>query len=132
MSEAAKSHKRLIDPDELEAIAVEVAQFLHEKRAEDIKVLRVRELLPIASFFVIASAGSSRAAQTLADGAERLLKPLDLPRLGIHGRKEGRWICLDYAELVVHIFDRDARKFYDLENLWTGAPRVDAQLEESG
>ena len=47
-----------------------------------------------------------------------------LPRLGIHGRKEGKWVCLDYAEIVVHIFERDARRFYDLENLWVGAPKV--------
>ncbi len=125
MSEAAK--KRLTDPVELEQIAVEVAQFLHSKRAREISVLRVRELLPIASFFVIASAGSQRATKNFADGVERLLKPKGLPRLGVHGRKEGRWVCLDYAELVVHIFDGDARKFYDLENLWVGAPRVEVE-----
>ena len=123
MAEAAKRN-RVDDVDALQATAIEVAQFLHEKRAGEISVLRVRELLPISSFFVIASAGTARATKNLADGVERLLKPKDLTRLGIHGRKEGRWVCLDYGELVMHIFERDARQFYDLENLWVGAPKV--------
>lgn len=126
MTDAAK--RRLTDPIELESLAVRVAQFLHEKRARDIVVFRVRELLPIASFFVIASANSTRATSTLADGVERLLKPVELPRIGVHGRKEGRWICLDHAELIVHLFDRESRRFYDLENLWADAPRVHVEF----
>ena len=127
MTEAAE--KRPIDDvDSLEAIAIEAARFLHDKRAGDISVLRVRELLPISSFFVIASGGSARATKNLADGLERLLKPMQLPRLGIHGRKEGRWVCLDYSEIVIHIFERDARRFYDLENLWVGAPKVEIEF----
>ena len=123
MNEAAQKQP-IDDVQALEAIAVEAARFLHDKRAGDISVLRVRELLPISSFFVIASGGSARATKNLADGLERLLKPMGLPRLGIHGRKEGRWVCLDYSEVVIHIFERDARRFYDLENLWVGAPQV--------
>ncbi len=129
MSETArKSEKRLLDVGELEGVAIEVARFLDEKRAEDIAILRVRELLPISSFFVIASATSTRGAQTLSDGTERLLKPKPIPRLGVHGRTEGRWICLDYSELVIHIFEKDTRRFYDLENLWAGAPRVKVEF----
>ncbi len=124
MTETARSRRQIEDVDELEAIASEVARFLHQKRAEEITVLRVRDLLPISSFFIVCSARSSRATKTLCDGVERLLKPVALPRLGIHGRKEGKWVCLDYAEIVVHIFERDARRFYDLENLWVGAPKV--------
>lgn len=109
----------------IEEIAVSVARYLHGKRAEDVVVLRVRELLPIASYFVLASAGSSRSAQTLSDGLQKLLKGTPLERRGIHGRREGRWVCLDYDEVVVHLFDQEARRFYDLENLWAGAPRID-------
>jgi ribosome-associated protein len=84
----------------------------------------VRELLPIASFFVIATAPSLRVAKTIAEEAERHLDRHRLPRLGVHGVAEGRWVCLDFAEIVVHIFDRESRRHYDLENLWAGAPRV--------
>ena len=124
MTEAARRERPIDDVDQLEAIAKDVAQFLHQKRADEITVLRVRELLPISSFFIVASAGSQRATKTLCDGVERLLKPVNLPRLGIHGRKEGKWVCLDYSEIVVHIFERESRRFYDLENLWAGAPKV--------
>ena len=120
--------KRIESLEELEEEAVRVARFLHSKKAEDVLVLRVRELLPISSYFVLASAPAARANRALADGTERLLKPQPLPCLGVHGRDEGRWICLDHGELVVHLFDRDARKFYDLENLWADAPRVPVEL----
>jgi len=121
---AQPARKILTDIDELAAVAFEVATALHGKRGEQIALLRVRELLPIASYFVVVSAQSARAGQTLAEEAERVLDRHRLPRLGVHGLTEGRWICLDFAEIVVHIFDRDSRRYYDLENLWSGAPRI--------
>ena len=57
-----------------------------------------------------------------------LPKPQSLPRLGVEGYKDGRWVCLDYSELVVHIFDRDSRLFYDFDHLWADAPEVEVEL----
>ncbi|MGE4618281.1 MAG: ribosome silencing factor [Planctomycetota bacterium] len=125
MSDFASQH----DMQELEEIAIGAARFLHEQRAERILVLNVREMIKISSFFILASGRSPRQVRTLGDGLERYLKPRHLPRLGAHGRDDSRWFCVDHGEIVLHIFDTEARDFYDLENLWAGAPRVEFDLQ---
>ena len=108
----------------LEQIVQDLVRELDGKRAEDIKLLRVQEILQICSYFVLATGTSARHLQTLADTVQRHMKPLSVPRLGVEGYKDGRWICLDYSELVVHLFDRESRLFYDLDHLWDDAPSL--------
>ncbi|HIC23268.1 MAG: ribosome silencing factor [Planctomycetota bacterium] len=115
--------------EDLEKITIGAARFLFEHKAEDILVLRVQELLQICSYFILASGRSSRQVRTLGDGVERYLKPFHLPRIGAHGRDDSRWYCLDHGEIVLHIFDEEARMFYDLENLWSRAPRIEVDLQ---
>jgi ribosome-associated protein len=81
-------------------------------------------MLPITGYFVIAEGGSSRAVRSLADAAARLLKSSPFRRRGVEADQEGRWVCVDYSEVVVHVFDKAAREFYDLEHLWREAPRI--------
>ena len=114
--------------EELEEIAIGAARFLHEQRAERIIILKVREMIQISSYFILASGRSPRQVRTLGDGVERFLKPKHLPRMGAHGRDDCRWYCLDHGEIVLHIFDTEARDYYDLENLWARAPRVEFDL----
>ena len=114
--------------EELEEIAIGAARFLHEQRAERIIILKVREMIQISSYFILASGRSPRQVRTLGDGVERFLKPKHLPRMGAHGRDDCRWYCLDHGEIVLHIFDTEARDYYDLENLWAQAPRVEFDL----
>lgn len=104
--------------------AVEVARLLDAKRAEDIVVIDVRELLYITSYFVIASGTSTRALQSLRDGIKDLLKGSELTPLGVEGERDAQWLCLDYGDLVVHLFMKEARAFYDLDHLWGDAPRL--------
>ena len=113
---------------DLEEITIGAARFLHENRAENILVLRVLEMLQICSYFILASGRSPRQVRTLGDGVERHLKPMHLPRVGAHGRDDAHWYCLDHGEIVLHIFDEEARLFYDLENLWARAPRVEVDF----
>ena len=120
MGEPASDPKLL----SLEEITESAARFLDEKRAEEIKILNVRDTLFICSYFIIATASSARHLQTLADGLQRHLKPTNLPRIGAEGNREGRWVCLDHSELVIHLFEREARAFYDFDHLWGDAPRV--------
>ncbi len=117
--------------EELEQIAIGAAQFLHDQRAERIMVLNVRDMIQISSYFVLASGRSPRQVRTLGDGVERFLKPNHLPRLGAHGRDDCRWYCLDHGEIVLHLFDAESREYYDLENLWAGAPRIEFDLKTS-
>ena len=106
-------------------VATEIASFLDSKRATEIVVLDVRDLMQITSYFVIATGSSSRALSTLAAGAGKILKDNGFPRLGVDGDRDARWYCLDYAEVVVHLFEPEARQFYDLDTLWGDAARLD-------
>lgn len=120
-SSATASESSVVDS---RAVVLEVARFLDSKRAEEIAVLDVEELIQISSYFVIASGSSSRVLQTLAEGVAQILKKSGLPRLSIGGIKEGRWVCIDYGDVVVHLFDPETRVFYALDDLWGDAPKV--------
>lgn len=113
-----------LEPQSAEEIAIEVARFLDSKRAEDVVILNVRDVLYITSYFVLATGSSARAIRNLADGVVPLLRKTAFERVGVEHDQEGRWICVDYSEVVVHLFDRDARSFYDMDHLWSDAPRV--------
>lgn len=115
--------------EELQQIAVDVACFLHHQRADRIRILRVREMLQISSFFILASGRSNRQVRNFGDAVERHLKPLHLPRLGMHGRNDSRWFCIDHGEIVLHLFDEEARDMYDLDQLWGHAPVVDVDFK---
>jgi ribosome-associated protein len=64
----------------------------------------------------------------MGDSVERFLKPMHLPRIGFHGRDDSRWYCLDHGEIVLHLFEEEAREYYDLENLWVKAPRLEVDF----
>ncbi len=106
-------------------VAIAIAQLLDARRSEDISVIDVREVLPITSYFVVASGSSSRALKMLGDAAEKLLRGSAFQKQGVETDDEGRWVCIDYSEVVVHLFDPDARGFYDLDRLWGDAPKVE-------
>ena len=110
-------------------LAIEVARVLDAKRGEQILVIDVEKLLPITSCFVIVTGSSDRHLKSLAEEAKKLLDASDLPRVGIEGLREGRWICMDFSEVVVHLFHHDVRAFYDLENLWADADRLEYRME---
>lgn len=96
-----------------------VAEILDGKKAQDIILLKVDDLTIISDYFVVASATSTTHAQTLADEVGIKMKQnLDSLPLRTEGEKEGRWIVMDYGDILVHIFHKDEREFYQLERLW--------------
>ena len=106
-------------------LALTAARVAAENRGRDVVVLNVRKLTPIFDYFVIATGTSRRQLHAMADEIERVLgKELGSERLGIEGYEGSRWILLDFGEVVVHLFDEEARQYYDLENLWCDAEQV--------
>jgi ribosome-associated protein len=95
-----------------------ITGILENKKGEDIKVLFVGNQTWIADYFVIVSGNSPVHARTLA---ESMLDEFDDTPVSINGLKNGRWVLIDYAEIMVHIFIPEARAFYKLEKLWTDA-----------
>lgn len=88
-------------------------------------MLDLRKITPLADFFVLATGTSRRQIHTIAEEIDRAMNEQGEQKLGIEGYRESRWVLLDYGDIVVHIFDDEARRYYDLENLWGDAPRVD-------
>ncbi len=106
---------------------VEIAvRALDSKRAEKICALHVEELTVVSEYFVIANGTSSTHVRTLADEVDYRLSNAGVEPEHREGRGNGsNWIAIDYGDVIVHIFDREAREFYQLERLWADAENVD-------
>lgn len=105
--------------------AVALAQAALAGRAEDLVLLDVSKLTVLADQFLIFTGNSDRHVRALAerievDGRERGRKPMCR-----EGERQGRWVLLDYGDVVVHIFDPQTREFYNIVQLWADAPRID-------
>ncbi|MEO0185449.1 MAG: ribosome silencing factor [candidate division WOR-3 bacterium] len=100
-------------------LAKELACLISNKKGEDIVIFDLRDISPIADFFLIATGLSNIHNKTIAD----YLSEYEMPD-HIEGVEEGNWILLDYIDVIVHIFSKEAREFYGLERLWGDAPQV--------
>lgn len=105
------------------ALATKIAQRVSEKKGMDIFILDVRGKTSYADYVVIASGESERQVSAMAENVETKLKEEGLRPLGTEGYDTGHWVLLDYGEVVVHLFYADVRTFYDLEGLWSDAPK---------
>jgi ribosome-associated protein len=97
-----------------------------EKKAVNMVALDLRPVASFTEFFVICSATNQRQVQAIADEiSEQLKKQLKQNPVRVEGYNAAEWVLLDYGDFVFHIFDKDARDFYDLERLWRDAPKVE-------
>jgi len=88
-------------------------------------LLKVSEFCSFADYFIICSGGSRRHVLALAEHLEEALSRAGLKPLGVEGLDEGQWVLLDYNIMVIHIFLEPLREFYNLENLWSEAPKIE-------
>ena len=100
-----------------------------EKKAEDIVLLNMRGIVSYADYFLICNGRSDRQVRAIAQSIETALKKLGYQALGIEGMSHGRWVLIDYGDVIVHVFQESIRRFYDIEDLWVDAPRVDIEDE---
>lgn len=101
---------------------------LLQKKAKDLTVLKVSAVSSFTDYFVICSGSSDRQVQALAEAVRENMKKSDILPLGVEGEKIGKWVLLDYADVIVHIFYEPIRAFYDLERLWPDIPRMDVDM----
>lgn len=107
-------------------LALAAARTAAENRGQDLVVLDMRELTSFFDYFVIATGASRRQLHAMSEEIDRVLeKELGDHRMGIEGYQECRWILLDYGDVLIHLFDAPTRAFYDLEQRWGEAKRVD-------
>ncbi|NTU67927.1 MAG: ribosome silencing factor [Chlorobiaceae bacterium] len=105
-----------------ELLARRAAELSLEKKGEDVKILDLRGLTTVTDFFVIITADSERKAKAVSDHIIDELKEDGERPTHVEGLETMRWILVDYVDVVVHIFQPDERRFYDLESLWSDAP----------
>lgn len=119
---AAAPRKPEADPNR--EVALAVAHAALDKKAEDVVLLDVRGLTSYADYFVVMTADSERQAGAIADHVDEVLKAQGTQKVGVEGYAGGRWILVDYGDVVAHVFNKESREFYDLEGLWADAPRT--------
>ena len=107
------------------------ARAASEKLAQDLIALDVSDRLAITDIFFIASAATERQVNAIVDGIEDELHKFGMRPVRREGRSGGRWVLLDYADIVVHVQHEEDRIFYALERLYADCPVIDLQLPES-
>jgi len=106
-------------------LALAAARTAADNRGRDVVVLDMREVTPEFDYFVLATGASRRQLHAMSEEIDHKLEDeLGDHRLGVEGYVESRWILLDYGNVVVHLFEPEAREFYDLEQLWCMSKRV--------
>ena len=117
-----KEEYRTLDGGELADICARIAS---DGKGEDIVIIDVRKISSFTDYFVILSGRSTRHVQALAESLEHELRSKRISTSRAEGLSEGKWVLLDFDDVVVHIFYREQRDFYDLEGLWHDAPRLE-------
>jgi ribosome-associated protein len=107
--------------------AILCARIGADNKGKDILVLDMRSITPLYDYFVIITGSSRRQIHTLAEEIDAAMAAEGEKRLSISGYKASRWVIQDYGDIVVHVFDKEARAYYSLEELWADAARVDWQ-----
>ena len=99
-------------------LAEAIAEILEDTRAKDIKIVELKEKTDIAEYFVLANGTSSTHVKALAGEVEFKMEERDIKAEAVEGRGNNSWIVLDYSHVIVHVFSREAREFYDLDRLY--------------
>ena len=105
--------------------ALRIAESLSDRKAEDVRIFELGELCSFADFFVIATGTSDRHVRSVAEAAQERGRELGERALGQEGAERARWILVDFGDVVLHVFSREARDFYALERLWSDAELLD-------
>lgn len=107
------------------------ASYALDKKASRVRVLNVRGLSSLTDYLVIASGSSDRQVQAIAEAVRAGLKlEHATPPLAMEGMNEGRWVLVDYGDVMVHVFHEPVREYYDLDGLWREA--IEVPLPDAG
>lgn len=121
--EIEQNHTPFSELDENVKLALRCAS---DKKAVNLNALDLRTIASFAEFFIIASGLNQRQVQAISDEIEeQLKKQLNSKPVRIEGYSTAEWVLMDYGDFIVHIFEKEAREFYDLERLWRDAKKVE-------
>lgn len=111
--------------DQINELANEVSKVLDSKKAVDISLININNISTIADYFIVCSGTSMTHIKALSDEIyDKLLENYNIRPYRVEGYEGGRWILMDYGDILVHIFHKEDRDFYDLERLWADAKNI--------
>jgi ribosome-associated protein len=109
-----------------EQLAYNIAEAVDDKKGADIVLLKVSEISYLADYFVVATGFSTTQVKAICDSIEQqIAAKYQITPLRIQGKTDGRWIVVDYGEIIVHIFMQEEREYYNLEAFWGHAERIE-------
>ena len=115
--------------DEVIAVGVELARAADDVKGEGVRLLDLRGRCSYTDLMLFVSGASDRQVRSIADRVSKRAIDLGLPSLGLEGSESGNWMLVDHGDIVVHVFYRPARMYYDLESLWADAPEIKLPFE---
>jgi ribosome-associated protein len=99
---------------------------LEDRKGEDVHVIDISEISTLADYFIIASGTNINQVQALADNVQEVLGRAGFDSKNVEGYESGKWILLDFGDIIVHVFDSENRLFYDLERIWRDGKLIDS------
>ncbi len=99
-------------------IAKAAAEALENKKGEDVKILDIRELSDFADYFVLATGNNRNQIDAMEEAVGEALNKIGANHRNTEGNRDSNWILMDYGDVIIHIFDKESRSFYDLERIW--------------
>ena len=97
---------------------------LEEKKGKDVKVIDIRTISVIADYFILADGENQNQLQAMQDAVDEALTKAGIHAKQIEGNRNSTWILMDYGDIIVHIFSKEDRLFYDLERIWKDGKRI--------
>ena len=113
------------DKNAARTLAIEAARIASDSHCEDVVILDLQGVSPVTDYFVIATGTSSRQMRSVADDVGTFGKSIGQPAWQKAGMDSSQWVLMDFVDVVVHLFDQQARGYYDLELMWGEAPHVE-------
>ncbi|MCI9175236.1 MAG: ribosome silencing factor [Lachnospiraceae bacterium] len=108
-------------------MAKTACQALNSKKAEEVRVIDISEISPLADYFVIATGTNTNQIQAMVDAVEEELHKQGHTAKQIEGTRNSSWVLMDYRDIIVHIFSKEDRLFYDLERIWTDGKKIEVE-----
>lgn len=111
--------------EDIKNIAIDLVGVIDSKKGEDIRLLDISSLSPIADFFAIASANNQNQLLAMQDAVDEFMAKLGKNARSIEGSKSSTWILMDYDDIIVQLFTKEDREFYDIDRIWRDATPVE-------
>ena len=110
--------------NESKKMALLAVEALEDKKAEDITIIDISEVSVLADYFIIVDGSNRNQVQAMADSAEEALGRAGYDAKQIEGYQSANWILMDYKDIIVHVFSKEDRAFYDLERIWRDGKQI--------